>query len=331
MAEKIVRSLLKLNRKNYQELYNMNPVLRDGEPVVCVIPASQNAVQQEPCIMLKIGDGTTAFRSLPWISGLSADIYDWALQAQKPVYVANEICFQDGESFQQKYDNGELTGPAGEIPTVDFAAMGLTELVLDEPGSTLPLTQEQFNQLAQQARNAPIKTTIAVKTPDATISLNAVLNGWYTSSTSSDGGTAEFYGAAYTSYDGLAVQIVIMAYSYSVYETYLTGFAKTISNGGGGSDNVTVVDLNILLNGGTQYLTDDEFLKLTSESNVVLIRNTFLQNAKIYFYKSNEGTSDDMSAGEDRIVFLSPATFLKNYNSTFIFEIIIDKAKKKLC
>lgn len=114
MAEKIVRSLLKLNRKNYQELYNMNPVLRDGEPVVCVIPASQNAVQQEPCIMLKIGDGTTAFRSLPWISGLSADIYDWALQAQKPVYVANEICFQDGESFQQKYDNGELTGPAGQ-------------------------------------------------------------------------------------------------------------------------------------------------------------------------------------------------------------------------
>lgn len=232
MAEKIVRSLLKLNRKNYQELYNMNPVLRDGEPVVCVIPASQNAVQQEPCIMLKIGDGTTAFRSLPWISGLSADIYDWALQAQKPVYVANEICFQDGESFQQKYDNGELTGPAGEIPTVDFAAMGLTELILDEAPSPVVITQEQFEQLAQQAVAGPIKTTIAVKNSAVTISFDAVLNGWRTTSYPPDGETVEFYGTGYTAYDNPAIQIVIMA--LSVGGGYiLNGFAISVSPGTG--------------------------------------------------------------------------------------------------
>ena len=43
-------------------------------------------------------------------------------------------------------------GPQGEpgvIPTVDFAAMGLTELILDEAPSPVVITQEQFNQLAQ--------------------------------------------------------------------------------------------------------------------------------------------------------------------------------------
>lgn len=33
--------------------------------------------------------------------------------AQRPDYTAQDVTFQDGETFQQKYDSGELTGPAG--------------------------------------------------------------------------------------------------------------------------------------------------------------------------------------------------------------------------
>lgn len=91
MAENTIRSLLRLNQKTYEELYTENKIFREGEPVVCVILAAQDAVQQEPCVMLKIGDGVTPFRSLPWVSGLAANVYDWALSSSKPDYQTSEI------------------------------------------------------------------------------------------------------------------------------------------------------------------------------------------------------------------------------------------------
>ena len=42
--------------------------------------------------------------------------------AQRPDYTASDVTFQDGETFQQKYDSGELTGPAG--PKGDDGAPG---------------------------------------------------------------------------------------------------------------------------------------------------------------------------------------------------------------
>ena len=117
MADKIFKGIVLLNKKQYNEYYESNPVLKNGCPVICVI-TPEAGVEAESKLMMKIGDGTTAFRSLPWLSGLSADVYDWALQETKPTYTASEIAFNDGENFQQKYDNGELTGPQGDASTV---------------------------------------------------------------------------------------------------------------------------------------------------------------------------------------------------------------------
>lgn len=117
MAEKTFKGIVLLNKKQYNEYYESNPVLKDGCPVICVI-TPEAGVEAELKLMMKIGDGTTAFRSLPWLSGLSADVYDWALQETKPTYTASEIAFNDGENFQQKYDSGELTGPQGDASTV---------------------------------------------------------------------------------------------------------------------------------------------------------------------------------------------------------------------
>ena len=113
MAEKTFKGIVLLNKKQYNEYYESNPVLKNGCPVICVI-TPEAGVEAESKLMMKVGDGTTAFRSLPWLSGLSADVYDWALQETKPTYTASEITFNDGENFQQKYDSGELTGPQGE-------------------------------------------------------------------------------------------------------------------------------------------------------------------------------------------------------------------------
>lgn len=38
---------------------------------------------------------------------------DWAKQDNKPEYKASEITFEDGETFQEKYDAGELNGTNG--------------------------------------------------------------------------------------------------------------------------------------------------------------------------------------------------------------------------
>lgn len=41
-------------------------------------------------------------------------IPDWVKQEEKPTYTANEITFDDGETFQEKYNFGELKGEKGD-------------------------------------------------------------------------------------------------------------------------------------------------------------------------------------------------------------------------
>ena len=46
-----------------------------------MVPAD-TATSQEAATMLKIGDGNnTAFKDLPWVSALAADVYPWAKEA----------------------------------------------------------------------------------------------------------------------------------------------------------------------------------------------------------------------------------------------------------
>lgn len=84
-----VRHVLKGD--TYEALTQANLTPMKNEPVVVVVPAETGAVQQEPCILLKIGDGTTPFNDLPFVAGRAADVYNWAKAATKPSYTASEI------------------------------------------------------------------------------------------------------------------------------------------------------------------------------------------------------------------------------------------------
>lgn len=75
----------------YENWNTNNPVLLKGEIAIVDVPASTDAVQQEPAVLMKIGDGTKQFNDLPWISAKSADVYSWALSPTKPTYQASEI------------------------------------------------------------------------------------------------------------------------------------------------------------------------------------------------------------------------------------------------
>lgn len=90
MAEQIFKGKVKFPKKTYDELTAENPVPYERELFVCEIPSEEGSPQNS-CIMLKIGDGVTPFNLLPWVSALSSDVYDWALQPTKPTYTIVEI------------------------------------------------------------------------------------------------------------------------------------------------------------------------------------------------------------------------------------------------
>lgn len=69
-----------------------NLVLKSGEVGFVQVPTGATAEQViPPAILMKVGDGTTAFKDLPWVSGAAADVYPWAKAATKPSYNYSEI------------------------------------------------------------------------------------------------------------------------------------------------------------------------------------------------------------------------------------------------
>lgn len=91
MATTTLNTRIKNKVDSYENWTSANPTLLAGEIAIVTIPGSTGAVQQEPATLFKVGDGVTAFKDLPFASGLAANVYSWALAAKKPAYTANEI------------------------------------------------------------------------------------------------------------------------------------------------------------------------------------------------------------------------------------------------
>lgn len=100
-----------------------NPVLLAGEVAVVAIPVTppqdvtQESISQvtKPAIVFKVGDGTTEFNTLPYASGLAADVYAWAKAATKPSYTAGEVGADAA---------GTAAGLIGELDVTDSAVGG---------------------------------------------------------------------------------------------------------------------------------------------------------------------------------------------------------------
>lgn len=99
MAEKTLKTRIKLKYDTYTnwsktDVANKygNLVLLEGEIGITAIPTGESFKQTTPpAIMMKVGDGSTAFKDLPWLSALAADVYPWAKAATKPTYTATEV------------------------------------------------------------------------------------------------------------------------------------------------------------------------------------------------------------------------------------------------
>lgn len=87
MAEKVIKSRIKLNKQPEKELVSSNPILKEGEIVLSTISNSNEA----DTVLMKIGNGVQPYDELPWLSALSADVFDWAKRETKPDYTYSEI------------------------------------------------------------------------------------------------------------------------------------------------------------------------------------------------------------------------------------------------
>lgn len=91
MATKTFNTRIQNKIDTFANWTTNNPVLLAGEVAIVTVPAEAGAVEQEPATLLKVGNGTSKFNELPWVSGLAANVFDWALQSTKPTYQATEI------------------------------------------------------------------------------------------------------------------------------------------------------------------------------------------------------------------------------------------------
>ena len=91
MATKNFNARISLKYDSYANWIANDPVLLVGEVAIATIPTKQNGIEQVPAVVMKVGDGTKKYSELQFVSGLAADIYDWAKAATKPTYSADEI------------------------------------------------------------------------------------------------------------------------------------------------------------------------------------------------------------------------------------------------
>ena len=91
------RILLKYD--TYENWSTNNPNLLKGEMAIAIIDVSDNTQthsgQTVPQLLVKVGNGLEGdagkYNSLPFVSGLAADVHSWAKAASKPSYAINEI------------------------------------------------------------------------------------------------------------------------------------------------------------------------------------------------------------------------------------------------
>lgn len=99
MAEHVLETRIQLRYGTYTQWMNSDVILKLGEAAVASFPRNRvidslsNSMPENtpPAIGIKIGDGQHYFSELPWVQGIAADVYNWAKQADKPSYNANEI------------------------------------------------------------------------------------------------------------------------------------------------------------------------------------------------------------------------------------------------
>lgn len=86
---------IKLKYDSYENWIAKDPVLLAGEVAIATVAttdAGENMTHANlPNVVLKVGDGSSKYSELKFVSALAADVHSWAKAAEKPDYTADEI------------------------------------------------------------------------------------------------------------------------------------------------------------------------------------------------------------------------------------------------
>ena len=88
---KVFQTRIQLKYDTYANWSANNPILKAGEMAIATVAAGEQSMTNLPNIVLKVGDGTSHYNDLKFVSALAADVHDWAKAKTKPVYDASEI------------------------------------------------------------------------------------------------------------------------------------------------------------------------------------------------------------------------------------------------
>ena len=101
MAEHILNTRILLKYDTYANWTKNNPVLKAGEMAIATVANidanKATGFQNLPNVVLKVGDGTSHYNDLKFVSALAADVHGWAKAADKPEYAYNEITGLEAE------------------------------------------------------------------------------------------------------------------------------------------------------------------------------------------------------------------------------------------
>lgn len=101
MAEHTLNTRILLKYDTYANWTKNNPVLKAGEMAIATVANIEankaTGFQNLPNVVLKVGDGTSHYNDLKFVSALAADVYEWAKAASKPEYGYKEIVGLEAE------------------------------------------------------------------------------------------------------------------------------------------------------------------------------------------------------------------------------------------
>lgn len=90
-TNKVFQTRIQLKYDTYKNWSTNNPILKAGEMAIATVAASEQEMANLPNVVLKVGDGTSHYNDLKFVSALAADVHEWAKANAKPVYDASEI------------------------------------------------------------------------------------------------------------------------------------------------------------------------------------------------------------------------------------------------
>lgn len=142
MAKNILKTQIALLYKTYEEwndAKNADYIPLKGEVCFCEVPVNSDIIVDEPCILLKVGNGSTAFKNLPWVSAIAADVYAWAKKEHLDFDDLSEEFFKklDARVSSNEAIKAEITSINEKLANITGAMhfIGVTKKQKDDSGN----------------------------------------------------------------------------------------------------------------------------------------------------------------------------------------------------